>query len=397
MKAAWSCVKQHRWRSCSALAVCAAGTAGVLVAAALSEIQVADVEERLRNMGGRLLVVSPGTLPPYPGRTRQLEHFISLVEEDGAALAREVPGVGAVVPVAARSAVVRLESRAARVRLIGTTAGYLRLRRFRTAAGRFLSATDEGDKVIVLGHAVARELDAHGIRPGQTIALGAAPYHVVGILAPQGVNFAGEDEDRQVFIPLETYRRRIANRPWLTHLYVELARTADVTRTASDVQQLLRGRHGQWRDEADDVIVRDFAQLTTRQSDLLATTTWVVFVTSGLLLAVGMVGIMSLMLLLVRQRRSEIGLRRALGAVPADVAFQFFLEGSGLAAAGVLAGCVLGFGTAVALARGWGVEAELNLLAAAISLVVSLGSGAVACALPAILAARIEPAIALRR
>jgi putative ABC transport system permease protein len=178
---------------------------------------------------------------------------------------------------------------------------------------------------------------------------------------------------------------------------VELAENADVTRTVSEVQGLLRSRHGQWRDEADDVIVRDFAQLTGRQSELLTTVTWVVFVTSGLLLAVGMVGIMTLMLLVVRQRRSEIGLRRALGAVPADVAFQFFLEGSGLAAAGVLAGCVLGFGTAIALARGWGVEAELDLMPAAMSLVVSLGSGAVACALPAILAARIEPAMALCR
>lgn len=397
VKAAWSCLKQHRWRSLLTLAVCAAGTSGVMVTGILSEIHLADVQTRLRTIGGRLLVVSPNKLPPYPGRIRQLEHFISLVEEDGAALSARVPALEAAVPVAARSAVVRLERRAVRVRLVGSTASYLRVRGFRTAAGRFLNAADEGERVIVLGSAVSRELQSQGTRPGQMIALGGGSYEVIGILEPQGVNFAGEDEDRQVFIPLDTYRRRIANRPWLSYLYLELDQNADVKRTVSEVQGLLRNRHGRWRDDVDDTVVQDFADLTARQSDLLATATWAASVTSGLLLIIGTVGIASLMLLIVRQRYSEIGLRRALGASPTDIGFQFFLEGMGLAAAGVLAGCTLGFGLTTAIVRRWDVQAEPNLALVAIALGVSLGSGALACALPAILAARVEPATALRR
>lgn len=397
VKAAWSCLKQHRWRSILTLAVCAAGTAGVMVTGILSEIYLADVQARLRTIGGRLLLVSPNKLPPYPGRIRQLEHFISLVEEDGAALAARLPELEAVVPVAARSAVVRMDGRAVRVRLVGTTAAYLGVRGFRTAAGRFLSATDESDAVVVLGEAVSRELRPQGVRPGQTVDLGAGSYQVIGILEPQGVNFAGEDEDHQVFIPLETYRRRIANRPWLTSLYLELDQNAEVKRTVSEVQQLLRNRHGRWRDEVDDAIVQDFADLTARQSDLLATATWTVSITSGLLLIIGMVGITSLMLLIVRERSAEIGLRRALGAVPRDIASQFFLEGMGLAAAGVLAGCALGFGLTTAIVLGWDAQAEPNLTLVATSLGVSLGSGALASAVPAVMAARVEPATALHR
>lgn len=368
-----------------------------MVTGILSEIHLADVQTRLRTIGGRLLVVSPNKLPPYPGRIRQLEQFISLVEEDGAALSARVPALEVVVPAAVRNAVVRLESRAVRVRLVGTTANYLRVRGFRTAAGRFLSDTDENDRVIVLGHGVSRELQSQSTRPGQTIGLGSGSYEVIGVLEPQGVNFAGEDEDHQVFIPLETYRRRIANRPWITHLYLELNEDADVKHTVSAVQQVLRTRHGRGRDDVDDAIVQDFADLTARQSDLLATATWAASVTSGLLLIIGMVGITSLMLLIVGERYSEIGLRRALGAAPTDIASQFFLEGMGLAAAGVLAGCTLGFGLTTAIVRGWDIQAEPNLALAAISLGVSLGSGALACGLPAIMAARVEPATALRR
>jgi putative ABC transport system permease protein len=385
VKAAWSCLTQHRWRSILTLAVCAAGTAGVLLAGILSDIYLADVRARLRTIGGRLVVVSPNKLPPYPGRIRQLEHFISLVEEDGAALSAQVPELETVVPVAARDAVVRMEGRAMRVRLIGTSAAYLGVRGFRTAAGRFLSATDESDAVVVLGDAVSRQLRPQGVRPGETVDLGAGSYQVIGILEPQGVNFAGEDEDHQIFVPLEAYRRRIANRPWLSHLYLELDQNADVKRTVSEVQQLLRNRHGRWRDQVDDAIVLDFANLTARQSDLLATATWAASITSWLLL------------LIVRERSAEIGLRRALGAVPRDIANQFFLEGMSLAAAGVLGGCALGFGLTTAIVLGWDAQAEPNLTLVATSLGVSLGAGALASAVPAIMAARVEPAAALRR
>ena len=397
VKAAWSCLTEHRWRSLLTIVVCAAGTAGVMVTGILSEINRADLQARLRTIGGRLLVVSPNKLPPYPGRARQLEHFISLVEEDGGALSERVSGLQMVVPAAARSAVVRLDTRAVRVRLVGTTAEYLQVRGFRTAAGRFLAASDEHDRVVVLGHAVSRELQPQGTRPGEIIVLGGGSYEVVGVLEPQGINFAGDDEDHQVFIPLDTYQRSVANRPWLTHLYLELDEDADVKRTVSEVQRLLRNRHGRWRDDVDDAIVQDFADLTARQSDLLATASLAVSLTSGLLLIVGMVGISSLMLLIVRERGAEVGLRRALGAVPRDIASQFFLEGMGLAAAGVLAGCTLGFGLTLAIGRWWDAQATPNLTLVAISLGVSLGSGALASAVPAIMAAQVEPAAALRR
>ncbi len=253
-----------------------------------------------------------------------------------------------------------------------------------------------GRKVIVLGHAADRELNTQGTPLGEVVLLASRPYEVIGVLQPQGVNFAGEDEDHQALIPLDTYRQQIANRFWLSHLVVHLTAEADAGETVRQVHQLLRQRHNRRSDQVDDVIVRDMTDASAQQSSLLTTALRVVSATSGLLLVLGVVGIATLMLQVVRQRRAEIGLRRALGAGPFDVALQFFLEGMGLATVGVLSGLALGIAGTLAGRQllGGPVRIEPSLLA--LSVLVSLGASGIACLAPAIAAARLEPAAALR-
>lgn len=395
-RAAWAVVRQNRWRSLLTLLICGLGTAGVVIAGAVGQAHLSDMEARLNALGGRLVVVSPNKLPPYPGRPRQLDHFISLEPEDADAVAGQVPHDRVVVPVVARNSTLRLGRNASRIRLLGTTPDYLRVRGFSPARGRFLKPGDKGERAIVLGQAASRELDPQGVRPGEFVSLGGQPYEVVGVLQAQGVNFAGEDEDHQAFIPMETYKQRVANRFWLSHLYLQLSAEADADETVRRVQQLLRERHNRRTDQVDDVIVRDMADVSAQQTGLLATALWVVSVTSGLLLVLGVVGIATLMLQVVHQRRAEIGLRRAIGATPFDVALQFFLEGMGLTVVGVVAGLLVGvLGTWAGMQLlGSAVAVQPALLVAAV--VVSLFTGGVACLAPAIAAARMEPAAALR-
>ena len=396
VRAAWAVVRQNRWRSLFTLAICGLGTAGVIVAGAVGQAHLSQLEGRLNALGGRLVVVSPNKLPPYPGRQRQLEHFISLEPEDGVAVAEQIPHLQAVVPIVARNTTLRLGHHASRTRLLGTTPEYLRVRGFALERGRFLAPGDEGQRVIVLGHGANRELDPEGVRPGEFVMLGGQPYEVIGVLQAQGVNFAGEDEDHQAFIGLDTYRQRIANRFWLSHLYLRLSPEADTDETVRRVHHLLRERHDRRTDQVDDVIVRDMADVSAQQSGLLATALWVVSVTSGLLLVMGVVGIATLMFQVVRQRRAEIGLRRAIGATPSDVALQFFAEGMGLAGVGVLAGSVLGILGAVVGQGFLGTSASIQVPSLLVAILVSLGASGIACLLPAIAAARLEPAAALR-
>jgi putative ABC transport system permease protein len=392
LRAAATCLRHHRWRSGVTLVVCGLGTAGVIAAGLLARANIAEVQERFRALGGGLIVVSPNKLPPFPGRPRQLDHFISLEPHDGAALRDRLPQLRAVVPVVARSTTARLEGTTARIRLVGVGPAFFQVRNFALHQGRFLQPADGAERVAILGHAVSHELVPGGVPPGQEIYVGTIPFQVIGSLRPQGVNFAGEDEDHQVFIPLDTFRRRVANRPWLHHFYIQLAPEADSAQAVRQIQDLLRDRHSRWSDQVDDAIVRDLADLAARESSLLATTTWTVSLISGLLLVVGAAGIASLMILIVRERQTEIALRRAVGATPVDVALQFFLEGILLAASGVLAGLALGGGGALLLAYLLPPQVQLDAGLVLSSAAISLTFTAVASALPAMLAARTEPA-----
>ena len=99
-----------------------------------------------------------------------------------------------------------------------------------------------------------------------------------------------------------------------------------------------------------------------------------VSVTSALLLLVGSIGIATLMVLVAKQRRPEIGLRRALGATPIDIAFQFLLEGLVLASSGVLIGLVIGIGGSIIIPYAFSMPAATNYRFALLGVLVSLGT-----------------------
>lgn len=396
LRAGASVLSQNRWRSALTLAICGAGTAGVITAGLLAEINIRDMRTRLNALGGNLLIVSPNKLPPFPGRPRQLEHFISLLPEDGIALKKTLAQAEAVVPVVARETTIRMSNRTARVRLIGTTPEYLRVRSFTLQSGRFLGDDDDLDRVIVLGSAVSHELGLQGIRPGETVFAGSHPYTVIGILQPQGVNFAGEDEDHQVFIPLGTYQHQVANRFWLSHLYIQLPDSTESESIVRIIQGVLRERHGRWDYQVDDALIRNLADVAGEQSELLTTVVWVVSVTSGLLLLMGVIGIATLMVLVVRQRRSEIGLRRALGATPMDIALQFFLEGLGLAGTGILIGLLIGISGSAVILYALNMPAAPNHNLSLLGVLISLIASTAACVIPATVAARLQPSAALQ-
>ncbi|MDA1049375.1 MAG: ABC transporter permease [Planctomycetota bacterium] len=397
VQAAWAVLKQNAVRSLLTLAVCSLGTAGVIVAGVMGQAQLAEMEVKMQMLGGGLIVVSPNKVPAYPGRARQLEHFISLIPEDGAALQAAVPQLQRVVPVTARTATLRVEQTTSRMRLIGTSPDYFTLRGFQLAKGRFFTPEDVRQRVIVLGDGVARELFPYGVAVGDVAQLNGQPYEVLGLLKRQGVNFAGEDEDHQAFIPIDTYQTRLANRPWLNFLYLQVAPKADSSPVVAAVNSVLRARHGRFQGQVDDIVVRDLADLSAQQSGLQTTALWAVSATSVLLLTVGVIGIATLMLLVVRQRRAEIGLRRALGATPWDICLQFFLEGTSLASLGVAGGLVLGLLVALVVVNFSALPISVDWQLPALAAAVSLGASAAACLLPAISAARLEPAAALRQ
>ncbi len=388
----------HRLRTALSVSGLIVGVAAVMVMVAVGEGAERRVLDRMRAMGTNLLVVSAAPAPRVAGRPRQVDVDTTLRAGDASAIARESVLALAAAPAVNQSVVVRWEGLNNKTTLTGTTADGLRIRNIRAESGRlFDDQADRGRRrVALLGPTVVRNLFA-GVDPvGRVVRVGSVPFEVIGVTRLRGVDPAGADLDDLVVIPLETAMRRVLNIPYVHTLFVQARSSADLERLESEVRDILGRRRAVRSGIPEPFVIQNQAVLLrTERGAALAMNRLIVGV-AALALLVGGVGILAVMLISVRERTREIGLRRAVGAKRTDIQAQFVLEAAMLGAAGGAAGVIVGLVAAggVAIFGPWElvVSWRAALLGLGCSTLLALAVGAI----PAMQAARLEPILALR-
>jgi putative ABC transport system permease protein len=254
----------------------------------------------------------------------------------------------------------------------------------RLAVGQFLTTATSRYPAVVLGHDAASALGID--RTGVLVWLGNQWFAVVGIMRPQPL---APELDRTALIGFGVARHLLHASGAPVEVYVR----TDPASVAA-VQAVLPAT----ADPAapQDVAVTNPADALIARADATAAFQGLFLGLGAIALFVGGIGIANVMVIAVLERRGEIGLRRALGATRRHVAAQFVAEATLLAGTGGAVGAVAGgFVTAVyAAARNWSAVVPLPELLAAVG--VALVSGAVAGVYPALRAARLAPADALR-
>jgi putative ABC transport system permease protein len=279
--------------------------------------------------------------------------------------------------------------------LLGTTPEFFDVRRFHLRSGRLFDEDDDraARRVVVLGARVADQLSDPDI-VGKQIRIRGLPFDVIGVLAPKGV-LADGDEDDQVIVPTHTALRRLLNVTWLSAVYVSASDPGAVGATESAIGGLLARRHPPSQTMQASFEIQDASRFFALQRRTTAALASLTTVLAGVALGVGGTGIMALMLLSVRERTSEIGLRVAVGATPRDIVVQFLLGSLILSLSGWTVGAALGGAGALAIrfVVGWPVAVPVSSLASSfgVGLVIGLGFGAV----PARRASLVQPARAL--
>ena len=374
------------------------GGAVIIVMVAVAEGTEQRVLTRMQAMGTNLLVVAAAPARPVLGRPRQVLTHTLLRETDASIIIRESASAIATAPAVVRSFIVRAGSLNTTTLLLGTTAEGLRIRNVRASAGRLFTADDDAEqrRVVLLGPTVARNLFGDADPAGRVVRIGSAPFEVIGVTRPQGVDPAGVDQDNRVLMPLRTATRRLLNVPYVDAVYVQARSSSELAQLEREVAALLRGRLGNRSGTSDAFVIQNPALLLRTEQEAARAMNQLIAVVAALSLLLGGIGIVAGMLISIRERTTEIGLRRALGAKRRDIRRQFLVESAMLAAIGGVGGVAVGTlaATAAALFGPW--ELVLSWATALLALGCSSALGVAAGVVPAIRAASLEPIVALR-
>lgn len=299
------------------------------------------------------------------------------------------PGaVRGLAPLAMTVADARRGAASQSLMVAGSTPALAEVLGLQVQHGRLLAARDAHSTHVLLGAGVASQLQA-GV--GDRVQLGRYLFEVVGVLAPRGYNpMVPLAVDDAVLMPLAGLRRLSAS----SQISVVLALAADDTRmaeAAAVLQLFLQVQIPAMQVEV--LLAQQLLDGMARQSRLF---TGLLAGLGGIALLVGGVGVMNVMLMNVSERRREIGVRMALGARPADIAWLFLLEALLLAGAGALLGALLGVLAAWGFTAASGWQLQLDPLSIPLGVCSALASGVFFGLQPALAAARLQPVVALR-
>lgn len=384
----------HRMRASLALASVSAGVAAVMLTSAIGAGIENEIGRQIGRLGVNLLVVRPAQIRPSAARQGLRGTVTTLRMEDCTSIAG-LPYVFGAAPGVERTVKVRAGGFAMKTRLLGTSPAFFAVRRLTVQHGRAFDDDDDraARRAAVLGARVAGAL-FDGDPTGKPILIGGVPFDVIGVLAPKGV-VADGDEDNQVVVPVRTVLRRVTNTAWLDAIFVGVRDAGATADAEGAIAAVMRRRHRAAGDRPPDFEILNASRFFTLQRRTANSLGSLTAGLAAIALLVGGTGIVGVMLLSVKERTGEIGLRTAVGATPRDILVQFLLEATVLALGGWTGGVTLALAGAGIVAAGtpWPMAAPLP--AALISLAAVLAFGLGFGTIPARQASRIPPVRAL--
>jgi putative ABC transport system permease protein len=385
-RVALDALRANRLRSVLTMLGVVIGVGAVVALVAIGTGTKQLIERQVEGLGSNLLIVVPGRLEPGAAPTSS-----PLTMDDVDVVDRVVGDRSRVAVTISSGETVRAGSRSTFSSMQGvletTPSVFVR----RLDRGTYLTRTDvlTARRVAVLGAGVARDLFADRDPIGRQITIGGVRFRVVGTFEALGQSL-GVDRDNEVHVPV-TAAQRLLGTGRIDGLAIRAPDRDTIDQLGAAVVAALTKRHPD----------TDFSAVTQEQilgvlGSILGVLTGVLAAIAGISLLVGGVGVSNIMLVSVRERTREIGLRKAVGARPRDIGIQFLLEAVLLTTIGGVLGMALGITAALAVDRLSPVPAAVTWWSLTLAFGVSAGVGIIFGVVPAQRAGRLDPVVALR-
>jgi len=402
MRIAFRSLRMNKLRSGLTMLGIIIGVAAVIATVAIGSGATQRIQEQIASVGSNLIIILPGSTTSS-GLRLGSGNAVTLSEADAKDLAAQCPDIAIATPTVRGGAQVVFENNNWATIIFGITPDYLIIRDLSVADGAAFSQQDVvgATKVALLGKTVANNLFGGADPVGQTIRIKQVPFTVVGVLAPKGQSSTGQDQDDVILLPISTAKRKVigskqANADAVDTIMMQAKSSNQMQAGQDEAEALLRQRHHLSQAEADDFSIRNLQEIFAAQEASSSTMSLMLAGVASVSLMVGGIGIMNIMLVSVRERTREIGLRQAVGAKVRDVLTQFLVEAVTLAIAGGFVGILLGIATSAVVSRLAGWNTVVGPGAVALAVFFSALVGIVFGYYPARKAAYLDPIEALR-
>ncbi len=369
------------------------GVTAVILLVSIGEGTRRYIQDEFTGLGSNILVVVPGKTSKEGGSHMGTSAVRKLVYDDAMLIRKRSRYIQYAVPVIVGTSLVKYGGRSRNTYVIGVTEDYFAARNLSIDIGRFLNASEVDSKrhVCVLGRTVKKDLIGDANPLGILLTIEDSKYRAIGLMAPKGVTL-GFDIDDIVFIPT-TAAKELFDTDSLFNITVKVRNKHEIEEAKKDIKGILIKRHA----GEEDFTVLSQDEMLAVMDKILKIMTYVLAGIAAISLLVGGIGIMNIMLVSVKERTREVGLRKAVGAKNRDILFQFLIESVVLSLIGGILGVTLG------MALTWLIPNMITFLPAKLSMwsillafFFSAGVGIFFGVYPARKAASLDPIIALR-
>lgn len=388
----------NRSRTIFSILGMAVGIAAVIVTVAIGEGAKQKALKPIKAMGTNVLLVNSGKVKEVFGRKKQISNVttLKLVDVD---LLSEIEGIEYISPFQEQSLKVKYQNVITSSLIQGVSAGYPEIRNYSLKTGRIFTNIEnkKADKVAVIGSDAAHSLFRNEDPINKTILINKIPFKVIGILNAKGLGAELGNIDNIVMVPVKTALRRLFNLDYLNKIYIGVDKLENLKMVGKEAAEILRISHNlNLRDKENDfTLINQINEINASEETASGFNVLIIGV-AVISLIIGGIGILAVMILSVKERINEIGLRKSVGAKNNNITIQFLSEALLLGFAGGLLGIFIGSSTAFILNIISEWNTYISMQAILISFVFSMLTALIFGVFPARKASRLNPIEALR-